>query len=51
MIMIARSTPAASMLGPYTGPLKKGIQPTVFVTGFMNPSRRIGTRTKIPHRP
>ena len=51
MIMIERRTPPASMLGPYTGPLKRGIQPRYFVTGFMSPSRRTGTRTKIPHSP
>ena len=50
---MARITPAASMLGPYAGPLKKGVAPRCSVSRRkgITCARRKGTSTKIPHSP
>ena len=51
--MIARMSPAASMLDPYAGPENSGNTPRCSVSrrNGITYSRRIGMRTKIPHSP
>ena len=51
--MIARISPAASTLGPYAGPAKKGVDPRCSVSRRkgISPVRSIGTRKKTPQRP
>ena len=51
--MIARMTPAASMLGPYAGPVKNGVAPRSSVSrrNGITCSRSSGSSTKIPHSP
>jgi hypothetical protein len=51
--MIARISPAASTLGPYAGPLKKGVAPRCRVSrrNGMMVERSSGSRKNTPHRP
>ena len=51
--MIARITPAVSMLGPYAGPLNNGVAPRCNVSrrNGITVVRMTGTSTKMPHNP